>query len=824
MMNKILTFLTGLACLVLTAQAAVLEDDFNGTEINTELWSVSETPYETGAITVQNFGLRDGSLVGENFVGTMDYWGAKALLSNQSFTASGESPVKITVDFGPLTCFSGVSVGEGIILRTLDYSSFFAIRNCRSKGGDEFGWGYNLEKSVSATKPDAWLGFDSYASSVSRTLEVTYDGTTLSMALDGVSGGNYNWTCTEPFYIELGFYARETGASGSGSFDGIKVEKEGTPEPQPEEELLFEDDFSGTNISVADWALDTQGFEQDQYPDATGRFSGNVNNDLLTMNFSTQTPYWPGAAYITTQGYSFKGNGNLRFVVDRKNFTIRNGSTGARCAILLRSDDGSKWIMISESYDGESGEYVGWGWNKQTGAPDDTPAGRATIISAFQGFSAGGVRTVELIADGQNVEVYLDGTYGLTLDFPVSEGIHLGLGVYARASNDFTIAQFDGVKIYREDLVIPPPVITSQPESVSTMEGSPVSFTVEATGVNLTYTWYKDDVELPGSNTPSYKIGSVTYSDEGSYTVTVSNEGGSVTSQPATLIISKIKLFSDDFVGPDLGGDWMIDTKGFEYSQYPQADGVLEYMVIDGLHAAFTANGQYWPGRTYYLKDTYSASESSPLIFEIDREGFGYPKGITGARCSIVLSSSDGTRWINFSECYDSRNYGWGWNKRTGASNDKDNGVVNSVSEFSSFGDGGSHLITVTLNGKEAAFTIDGVKGLTLDFPVSEGIRLGVGLFARADGDAVWVSFRSVNVWGPAPVPVESPELAYSYEDGKLILRWAASARAELEFRSGSTENKWILAGEAEIRDGTCYYEIPVKTDESEVYYRLSVR
>ena len=161
MMNKILTFLTGLTCLVLTTQAAVLEDDFNGTEINTELWSVSETPYETGAVTVQDFGLRDGSLVGENFVGTMDYWGAKALLSNQSFTASGESPVRITVDFGPLTCFSGVSVGEGIILRTLDYSSFFAIRNCRSKGGDEFGWGYNLEKSVSATKPDAWLGFDS---------------------------------------------------------------------------------------------------------------------------------------------------------------------------------------------------------------------------------------------------------------------------------------------------------------------------------------------------------------------------------------------------------------------------------------------------------------------------------------------------------------------------------------------------------------------------------------------------------------------------------------------------------------------------------------
>ncbi len=824
MMNKILTLLTGAMFLALGAQAAVLEDDFNGTEINADLWTVSDTPYETGAVSVERFGLSGGSLVGENFSGIADYWGARALLSNQSFTVSADAPLKITVDFGPLECYSGVSVAEGIILRTADYSSFFALRNCRSKSGDEFGWGYNLEKGVSATKPNAWISFDSWNQSTSHTLEIIYDGQTLTPALDGVSGGDYAWSCSGPLHIELGFYARETGASGSGSFGGIKVEQGGTPEPEPEEELLFEDDFSGTSISAEDWTLDTQGFEQSQYPDAAGRFSGNVNNDLLTMNLSAQTPYWPGAAYVTSQGYDLKENGDLRFVIDRRNFTMRSGSTGARSAILLRSDDGSKWIMISESYDGESGEYVGWGWNKQTGAADDVPAGRATNISAFQGFSSGGERTVELVADGQNVEVYLDGTYGLTLDFPVSEGIHLGLGVYARASRDFTMSQFDGVKIYRKSLVIQPPVITGQPQSVSTMEGSPVSFAVEATGANLTYTWYKDDVELPDSDSPSYTIGSVTYADEGSYTVTVSNEGGSVTSTPAVLVISRMKLFSDDFEGPTLSDSWIIDTKGFEYSQYPQADGVLEYMVIDGLHAAFTANGQYWPGRTYYLTDTYSASESSPLVFEVDREGYGYPAGITGARCSIVLSSSDGTRWINFAECYDSRNYGWGWNKQTGTSNDKNNGVVNSVSEFSSFGDGGSHLISVTLNGKEAVFTIDGVRGLTLDFPVSEGIRLGVGLFARAGGDAVWVSFRSVNVWGPAPVPVEPPELAYSYEDGKLILRWAASVQAELEFRSGSTGNKWILAGEAEIRDGTCYYEVPVKMDETEVYYRLSVR
>ncbi|MBR6461268.1 MAG: hypothetical protein IKS95_05515, partial [Verrucomicrobia bacterium] len=106
MMNKILTLLTGAMFLAQGAQAAVLEDDFNGTEINADLWTVSETPYETGAITVENFSLSDGSLVGENFSGIADYWGAKALLSKQSFTVSADAPLKITVDFGPLECYS----------------------------------------------------------------------------------------------------------------------------------------------------------------------------------------------------------------------------------------------------------------------------------------------------------------------------------------------------------------------------------------------------------------------------------------------------------------------------------------------------------------------------------------------------------------------------------------------------------------------------------------------------------------------------------------------------------------------------------------------
>jgi hypothetical protein len=81
-----------------------------------------------------------------------------------------------------------------------------------------------------------------------------------------------------------------------------------------------------------------------------------------------------------------------------------------------------------------------------------------------------------------------------------------------------------------------PIMITSQPQSVNICVGSSVTFTVLANGSIGSYQWRKNGVNIPGANSATYTIPSVTPSSAGSYDVVISSPcTGSVTSTAATL-------------------------------------------------------------------------------------------------------------------------------------------------------------------------------------------------------------------------------------------------------------------------------------------------
>ena len=75
----------------------------------------------------------------------------------------------------------------------------------------------------------------------------------------------------------------------------------------------------------------------------------------------------------------------------------------------------------------------------------------------------------------------------------------------------------------------PAPVINSQPTGLSAIEGDNISFSVTATGMNLSYQWQKDGVDLSdggtisGSTSSVLSINPVAISDAGSYNVVVAN-------------------------------------------------------------------------------------------------------------------------------------------------------------------------------------------------------------------------------------------------------------------------------------------------------------
>ena len=83
------------------------------------------------------------------------------------------------------------------------------------------------------------------------------------------------------------------------------------------------------------------------------------------------------------------------------------------------------------------------------------------------------------------------------------------------------------------------PAITTQPADVTVVEGSPVSFTVVATGSLLSYQWLRDGVAIPGATASSLDLGLADPADDGArFSVLVSNAAGSVTSAQASLHVS----------------------------------------------------------------------------------------------------------------------------------------------------------------------------------------------------------------------------------------------------------------------------------------------
>jgi pectin methylesterase-like acyl-CoA thioesterase len=88
-----------------------------------------------------------------------------------------------------------------------------------------------------------------------------------------------------------------------------------------------------------------------------------------------------------------------------------------------------------------------------------------------------------------------------------------------------------------EEPVAPPPTITTQPESATVTVGSPAQFSVAATGEGLFYQWYKNGALINGATNATLAFTSAQPADSGTYMVVVSNSGGSVTSNPATLLV-----------------------------------------------------------------------------------------------------------------------------------------------------------------------------------------------------------------------------------------------------------------------------------------------
>lgn len=90
-------------------------------------------------------------------------------------------------------------------------------------------------------------------------------------------------------------------------------------------------------------------------------------------------------------------------------------------------------------------------------------------------------------------------------------------------------------------MAVTPISIDTQPTSRTVSVGGLAAFNVVASGGGtITYQWKKAAVDISGATAPVYIVGSAVTADAGSYTVTVTNEAGSVTSSSATLTVNAL--------------------------------------------------------------------------------------------------------------------------------------------------------------------------------------------------------------------------------------------------------------------------------------------
>lgn len=94
----------------------------------------------------------------------------------------------------------------------------------------------------------------------------------------------------------------------------------------------------------------------------------------------------------------------------------------------------------------------------------------------------------------------------------------------------------DNVGLY-SIVTIDPPSLTKQPLGGTRVAGGWIAFDVAATGQQLAYQWQKNGEDISGATAATLTIDPVSAGSAGAYRCTITNPGGSVTSQEATLTV-----------------------------------------------------------------------------------------------------------------------------------------------------------------------------------------------------------------------------------------------------------------------------------------------
>ncbi len=140
--------------------------------------------------------------------------------------------------------------------------------------------------------------------------------------------------------------------------------------------------------------------------------------------------------------------------------------------------------------------------------------------------------TVDWAIDGIRLATFTNATF-------TASNVFVGYWDMFASLSDNTNLSFGVVDNVRVEVPCVAPSITAQPQSQTVVQGANPTFTVSATGTPAPgYQWYYNGISLFGASGSAYTVTNARPANAGSYTVVVTNTGGSVTSAVATLTVN----------------------------------------------------------------------------------------------------------------------------------------------------------------------------------------------------------------------------------------------------------------------------------------------
>jgi uncharacterized repeat protein (TIGR03803 family) len=297
-------------------------------------------------------------------------------------------------------------------------------------------------------------------------------------------------------------------------------------------------------------------------------FAWSATNGLTTLHtFAGTDGDFPGAGLIqgtdgnlygTTEADGLGGQGTVFLITTNGALTTLvwfDGFNGAEpLSTLVQATDGN--FYGTAAFGGTGYDFTSGGGNGTLYKVTDPTGPAITVPSTI---------TVAATNAGGNVVNFTvtatdatDGSLTPIVTPPSGSTFPIGTNlVTATVTDSLNLSATNTFLVIVTDV---PPVIVSEPVSVTNYAGSTASFTVGATAFTpLSYLWYFGTNALVGETNSTLTLPSVTPAEAGSYEVTVSCEGGSTNSIPATLTV--IYQAPNLFAAPLL-----LNSNGFQFS------------------------------------------------------------------------------------------------------------------------------------------------------------------------------------------------------------------------------------------------------------------